>query len=172
MEIKPTQNRRADLTQLIKLVNDWFNSDLLIQFEIINRKNKKERILCSMNSDAEYIHHDHDDLIFGHERVGGCHRWLDATDIWDNEKDNPYSDECGDWVERGTLNRYLVNQFSQTTTDYPEDDRKRIEYYDETFDSLVDDMGDMGKLTKDEVNDWLEDFRTSKSYSLRFVGDD
>ena len=40
MEIKPTQNRRADLTQLIKLVNDWFNSDLLIQFEIINRKNK------------------------------------------------------------------------------------------------------------------------------------
>lgn len=172
MEIKPKQNRRADLTQLIKLVNDWFNSDLLIQFEIINRKNKKERILCSIDSDAEYIHHDHDDLIFGHERIGGCHRWFEATDIWDNEKDNLYSDECGDWVERGALNGYLVNHFSQTVTDYPEDDKKRIEYYDETFGSLVDDMEDNGKLTKDELNDWLKDFRTSKRYSLRFVGDD
>ena len=152
-------SRLADLDELIEVSDRNFDSDNTVSFEVINRKNKKERLLFDIHPAGEGGTVSHT-------------RRLAEVAVYDWRK---IPDLDNKWVGCEVIdNGYEVNQWSQTTTDFPKGDQKRLDYH-ETFDDVIYDLclhkgveGE-GKFTRDELNDFLDDYFRQSDYNVRMV---
>ena len=138
--------------QIIESVNERWDYEDNIWFEIIDKDTTKRRILCHVASDSSYLYND----------CKTTYRYIVIDSIW-NSKER-------DWVSAKVIpHGYIINQLTHTSHKYP---IENVEYYETTFHDLTNEIDwhcDRFE-SREELNDWFRSFSKKWGYRLKFNG--